>query len=366
MKWSARLGTIAGIDIYVHATFALILIWVGLIYWAETGTIGGVITGLALILALFGCVVMHEYGHALTARRYGIGTKHITLLPIGGVAMLEGMPREPMQEVRVALAGPAVNVVIAVVLGVVVALGPGVDTDTALTGGFWAFVQSLLAANIFLAVFNMIPAFPMDGGRVLRALLSIRMDRVRATRAAGTVGQALAIVFALYGLMGNPVLVLIALFVWVGATAEAGQAEVDERLARQPVSRAMITDFDTLGPDATLGEAVDLTLAGTQKDFPVIEGDRIRGIVTQTGILKGLRADGEDGRIADVLEEVHTTDIRSTLPDLMEELRGGGARTICVLRDGRLVGLVDMENLSEFVRFQQALAEERADRRRAP
>jgi Zn-dependent protease len=279
MRWSAKIGRFAGIDLFVHATFPLLFIYFGFVYWVQTGTLGGVLFGLALIAVLFLCVVLHEYGHALTARRYGIGTRHITLLPIGGVAMLEKMPKDPRQEIVVALMGPAVNVVIAAALFLILLVTgrPGAVIELGLVQS--NFLQSVLFANIILAVFNMIPAFPMDGGRVLRAVLSLRTDRVRATRMAANVGQTLAIGFGILGLFGNPFLILIAVFIWIGAGAEANAAEVEGRLHHQPVQRAMITDFQVLGPHEPLARAIDLTLAGTQKDFPVLEGDRVVGVV---------------------------------------------------------------------------------------
>jgi Zn-dependent protease len=357
VKWSARIGRFAGIDVFVHATFPLLLIWVGFIYWTQTGTIEGMLLGIALILTLFVCVVLHEYGHALTARRFGIGTRHITLLPIGGVALLERMPADPREEIIVALAGPAVNVVIAAAVWLLLqATGrPGAIFEFGLVQT--NFLQSVLFANILLAIFNMIPAFPMDGGRVLRAVLSMRMDKVRATRTAASVGQTLAIGFGILGLFGNPFLILIAVFIWIGAGAEANAAEVEARLHRQPVRRAMITDFQTLGPGEPLARAIDLTLAGTQKDFPVVDRGAVVGLLPQSQILRGLRDLGTEGRIDAVMQPAATADISQTLSQLLEDLREGETRVICITSRGQLVGLVDLENISEFLRIQAALAE---------
>lgn len=209
------LGRFAGIDVRVHATFALLFAWFGLTAWSRTGTLSGVAVGFATIVLLFLCVLLHEYGHALTARRYGIATRDITLLPIGGVAMLERMPEDPRQEIVVALAGPAVNVAIAAVLAGLAAL------DVRLPGGM---VETLLAANLMLAAFNLLPAFPMDGGRVLRALLAMRFERLAATRAAVRIGQVLALGLGVAGFFGSPLLILIGVFVWFGAQAELAAA----------------------------------------------------------------------------------------------------------------------------------------------
>ncbi len=354
MKWSAKLGRFAGIDVYVHATFLLLLVWVAWSNWTRSGTLQGVLSGLTLILLLFLCVVLHEYGHALTARRFGIGTRSITLLPIGGLALLESMPKDPRQEIVVALAGPAVNLAIAAVLylAILTTGRPGALFDL----GGRDLLLTLLAANLMLAIFNLLPAFPMDGGRVLRAALALRMDRVRATRIAARVGQVLAVGLGILGLMGNPILLLIAVFVWIGAGAEAGAVAVDDGLSGQAAGRAMITDFRTVAPDDSLSHGVDLTLAGTQKDFPVLDGERIAGVLTQAAILRGLRDIGAAGRVDQVMAPARTADIDTPLSDLLQAVQASEIRLVCITRGGRLAGIVDLENISEFLRIRQALA----------
>lgn len=220
MKWSAKLGRFAGIDVYLHASFALLLVWVAWVSWRGTETVWGVAGGIGLVLALFLCVLLHEYGHALTARRYGIGTKHITLLPFGGVALLERLPARPSEEVWIALAGPFVNLAIAAVLWM------GYQTGLFPRGGI---LGALFGANLALAGFNLLPAFPMDGGRILRALLTPRMGLVEATRVASRIGRVFAILLGLYGAYANPVLVLIAGFVWYAGGAEMKAVEARER-----------------------------------------------------------------------------------------------------------------------------------------
>lgn len=223
MSWSWKIGRIAGIDVQVHYSFLLLLGWVTLTHYGVHGDLGEAIHGLVFIVALFALVVLHELGHALAARRYGIRTRDITLLPIGGVARLEGMPKDPMQELLVALAGPAVNVVLAAGLYAVLALGQGLTPAGSVLRVGGSFLDQLLWLNVSLAVFNLLPAFPMDGGRVLRAFLAMRLDRVRATQVAAAMGQAMALVLAVLGFFFNPFLILIALFVWFGAAQEASQ-----------------------------------------------------------------------------------------------------------------------------------------------
>ena len=198
MTWSWKLTRIAGIDVYLHATFVIVVAWIGLVHWNQSHSLAAVVEGVGFILALFACIVLHEYGHALTARRYGIRTRDITLLPIGGIARLERMPEEPLQELWVALAGPAVNGVIALFLfGWLRASGqwPPVGGLGVASGGF---VERVMLANAFLAGFNLLPAFPMDGGRVLRALLATRMEYTRATQHAASIGQGMAICSAFW------------------------------------------------------------------------------------------------------------------------------------------------------------------------
>src|SRR5690606_39190809 len=244
----------------------------------------------------------HEFGHALTARRYGIGTRNITLLPIGGLAQLERMPDEPVEELWVALAGPAVNVVIAVVLGVVgfVTETPGGPGAGELAGG--SLVERLMIVNVMLVLFNLLPAFPMDGGRVLRALLAMRMPYAQATRVAANVGQGMALFFGLVGLFANPFLIFIALFVWIGAGQEAAQTEMRSVLGGVPLEQAMLTDSRTLAPDDTLARAVELLLAGTQQDFPIVDdGGDVHGILTRADLLTALARQEQVAPVAGVM-----------------------------------------------------------------
>lgn len=353
MKWSARLGRFAGIDVFIHVTFLALLAYFAVVFWTESRSLAAVAIGLGLVLMLFLCVLLHEYGHALTARRFGIRTRHITLLPIGGVALLESMPQDPRQEILVALAGPAVNLVLAAAAFLALRVAPA---GAAVPGmGGLGFLEALIAANLTLAIFNLLPAFPMDGGRVLRAALSFRMDRVRATRIAARLGQALAVGLALWGLMGNPVLILIAAFVWIGGGAEAAALEASTRLARRPAGQAMITAFAALAPTDPLARAIDLTLAGSQKHFPVLEGERVVGVLTQGAMLEALRDGGAGGLVAEAMRPAVTADASVPLAALLERLQGGEARLVCVLDGGRLAGLVDLDNIAEYLRIQSAL-----------
>ena len=288
MSWSWRIGRIAGINVYVHFTFLLLLAWVILEHYQAHGDLAEAMSGLVFTLALFGIVVLHELGHALAARRYGIRTRDITLLPIGGVARMERMPEDPRQELVVALAGPAVNVVLAAGIYLVLALGQGPSPVGGVLRVGGGFLDQLFWVNVSLALFNLLPAFPMDGGRVLRALLAMRLDYVRATQVAASVGQAMALLFAFLGLFYNPFLIFIAFFVWLAAAQEASLVQMRSALGGIPVMRAMITDFRTLRPDDPLARAVEYVQAGFQQDFPVVEDGRLVGVLRRNDLTAAL------------------------------------------------------------------------------
>lgn len=356
MKWSWRLGKFLGIDVYMHVTFLLLIGWVILSHWLQGDTLAAVIEGVGFTLALFACVVLHEYGHALTARRYGIKTRDITLLPIGGLARLEKMPDKPVQELWVALAGPAVNVVIAAVLFAALLITSSLDPVSDLEVGSGSVVERLMIVNIILGVFNLVPAFPMDGGRVVRALLAMRMEYTRATHIAASLGQSIAILFGFIGLFSNPFLLFIALFVWIGAAQEASMTQMKSSLAGIPVSRAMLTDFRTLAPENTLSYAVDLILAGSQQDFPVVSSGSVVGVLTRGDLVKALHQRGPDTSVSDVMRrKFELIDSHEMLEMAFARLQSGESQAVPVVRHGQLVGLLTAENVGEFLMIQAAL-----------
>ncbi|MCX7754567.1 MAG: site-2 protease family protein [Anaerolineales bacterium] len=356
MKWQWKLGTFAGIDVFVHATFLLIVAWYGFVYWQQTGTLSGALEGVAFILLLFAAVTLHEYGHALTARKFGVRTRDITLYPIGGVARLERMPDKPIQELWVALAGPAVNVVIAAALFAWLVFTDTLVPLRELTLATGSFVERLMMVNIFLVAFNLIPAFPMDGGRVLRAVLAMNMDYVRATQIAATVGQGLAFLFGFIGLFTNPFLLFIAFFVWMGASQEASMVQMKNALGGIPVSRAMLTDFETLSPRDTLARMVQLVLAGSQRDFPVVEDGRVLGIVTRDDFLKALTQHGEDWPVSQVMHvNLPIVDSYEMVENALLRLQECGIPVLPVTHGGQLVGIITPENITEYLMIRSAL-----------
>jgi Zn-dependent protease len=356
MKWQWKLGRFADIDVYVHATFLLLIGWVGYSHWLENRDWGEVLSGVLFILALFMCVVLHEYGHALTARKYGIKTRDITLYPIGGVARLERMPDKPIEELWVALMGPAVNVVIAAILFVYLTVTNSLVPLSNLSVSSGSFIERLMLVNISLVLFNLIPAFPMDGGRVLRALLAMRMDYVRATQVAANIGQGLAFVFGLIGLLSNPFLLFIAFFVWIGASQEASMVQMKNSIGGIPVTRAMQTQFDTLSPSDHLDRVVSLILAGSQQDFPVAEDGHIVGILTRDDFIKALSRDGQSTPVASVMRrDLPTVDSHDMVEMAVTRLQESGSKTLPVMHAGQLVGLITSENITEFLMIRSAL-----------
>jgi Zn-dependent protease/CBS domain-containing protein len=355
MSWSWRIGRIAGIDVYLHGTFLILIAWVAVAHYIAHYSLAEALAGVGFVLSLFIIVVLHELGHALAARRYGIPTRDITLLPIGGVARLERMPEDPKQELVVALAGPAVNVVLAAILYGILQVGEGMSSmdGVMLVGG--KFLDQLLWVNVSLALFNLLPAFPMDGGRVLRAFLAMKMDYVRATQVAASVGQAMALLFGFVGLFYSPFLIFIALFVWMGAAQESAMVQMRSALGNIPVQKAMITQFYVLSPDDTVRTAVDHVLKGFQEDFPVVEGVRVVGILTRSDLLSALAQKGQDTLVSDVMnrdfETAHPLDM---LGVVLGRLQERGCRTMPVVYAGRLVGLLSGGHLSEMLMTQEA------------
>jgi Zn-dependent protease/CBS domain-containing protein len=363
MKWSWRIGAFRGIGVYVHATFLILIGFVILSHWSEGHSLAATLAGVGFILALFACVVLHEFGHALMAAKYGIKTRDITLLPIGGIARLERMPDDPRQELWVALAGPAVNAVIATVLFAWLEFTATRTPFSLLSVTAGPFLQRLMVVNVFLVVFNMLPAFPMDGGRVLRAILATGMEYTRATHIAATIGQAMALLFGFLGFFGNPFLLFIALLVWIGAAQEASMAQMKSALSGIPVARAMLTDFRTLMPQDALRRAVELLLSGSQHDFPVLDGERVVGVLTRADLLVALAQRDQDSRVEDVMRrEFETVDAAEMLETAFRRFQNRHCETLPILRAGALVGLVSLDNVGEFVAIQAALESAQAGR----
>ncbi|MGH9450616.1 MAG: site-2 protease family protein [Terriglobia bacterium] len=358
MRWSWKIGRLAGINVYMHATFLLLVLFVLFVDFSHGSNIPAAVVGVIFVLIIFACVVLHELGHALTARRYGVQTRDIILLPIGGVARLERMPEKPSEELAVAIAGPLVNVAIALaLLGVLLAIGvrPQWSDFRGVSSGF---LENLMIVNVWLVGFNLLPAFPMDGGRVLRALLATRMDYPRATKVAARVGQGMAVVFAIVGLYSDPFLVFIAIFVWMGADAESSSAVMGRAsMGGIPVGQVMLTDFRTLGPEDTLQYAVDQSLGGWQQDFPVVWGDRVLGFLTNEDLKRALSQHGATGRVRDAMRRgFPMADAHDPLDRALVLLQACRSKSIPVQHDGHLVGILNANRAGQYMMTQSTLS----------
>lgn len=363
MKWSWKIGSFRGIGVYVHATFLLLVGWLAVGQWLENQSWAAVLSSTLFILALFAFVILHEFGHALTAQHYGIQTRDITLYPIGGVARLERMPDVPIQELWVALAGPFVNLVISAILFLWLAATGTVPSfaQFSLTSG--PILVRLMLTNALLAGFNLIPAFPMDGGRVLRALLGLKLEYTRATQIAAGIGQGLALLFGFVGLLYDPILLFIALFVFIGAGQETNMAQMKTALGGIPISRAMLTDFQYLSPQDTLERAMQLILATSQHDFPVIENSQVIGILAREDLIKGLTKYGQNAAVPSVMHpNPPEIDLYEMVEKAMSLLQESKMHMLPVTHDGQLVGLITPDNITEFLMIRSAL---RAPRRTA-
>ena len=348
-RWAFQIGTMLGIPIRIHATFLLILVWFGM---AAAAANRNVPSGIALVLAFFACVLLHELGHAAMARRFGVRTREIVLYPIGGVARLESIPGG-WAELAIALAGPAVNVVLAAACGAtLVAFDAPLQIRETIQGRHTGLVQQLLGANVLLVLFNMIPAFPMDGGRVLRALLAVGLGQQRATRIAAFIGQAIAGFFVIGGLFqGNFLLAFIGVFVFLGASQEVAFQTRRQAIAGHSAREAMITKFETLAPQDNLGRAAELLVATHQHDFPVIDAwNRIAGVLPRARLLEGLAHSGRDTNVLEVMvrepvQVAPATDLEAVLQHLQRD----PSTPLLVVEDGALRGMVTLENLAEFI-----------------
>lgn len=355
--WAWNIATVFGIVVSVHATFVLLVVWVAGAYWFETQNLARVASGIALLLLLFACVLLHELGHALTARRFGFITREITLLPIGGIARLERLPDDPRQSLLITLAGPAVNIAIAMALFILLQLSGQWEplTPTSLLDA--PLLQRLMLVNISLVVFNMLPAFPMDGGRALRAILATRMNDQRATRIAARIGQGMAVLFAFVGWLGNPLLILIALFVWAGAAAEARTADIRAAVRGVPIERVMLTAFTTLNPDEPLATAVELMQHEGRHEFPVTRDGHLVGLLTRPRLLHAIEKGRPQARVADAMDDaVHAVDPGDMLDTALPLFDAGRSSIVPVVRDGRLIGLLTAEAIAEFLAIQAARA----------
>lgn len=357
--WSFKIATLWGIPIRLHITFIVLLVWLGFSRDSNGGD--APLFRVLFMVALFLCVLLHELGHALVARRYGIQTRDILLTPIGGIANLEEMP--PLKiEWKVALAGPVVNLVIALLLygGSRVAYTPLDFSKMRLPISLPDFMRDLLVANIVLAVFNLMPVFPMDGGRVLRSLLSFVTSDVVATRIATLIGQFAALIFGLFAFMnGHWMLVVLAVFVYMAGGQEANASQTRAIVQGHLVREAMITEYHTLSVGSTLREAANALLAGSQQDFPVVNGEEVVGVLSRSALLRGWATEEPNTYIAGIMDREFlsvppTMELQEVLIKIQEKPH---APVMVMEAQGNqlpvLVGMLTQENMLEFLMLTQ-------------
>ena len=359
-SWSLPIGKFFGIKVYIHWTFWILIVWIFLLYFWTSQDLKQGLLGVLFVLSLFACVVLHEFGHALTAKRFGIVTRDITLYPIGGISSFESLPQKPWQELLVGLAGPLVNVAIALILWIYLNLTGQVPDLSAVANAqniFQVpFLWNLFLSNVVLAAFNLIPAFPMDGGRVFRSLLSFFTDRATATRIAAGLGQFLAIVFVFLGFFYNFWLVFIGLFIYIGAGGEASFERTKAALAGLKVKDALMNRFTVLSPGDSLANAVDVLLNSQETEFVVSDTGRPVGILTKSEIIKGLSEKGREAPVSEFMRSqflVVRPDVR--LADFLQEVLQQGQPVALVMDGDQLLGLIDQANVEEKILVQEAL-----------
>jgi Zn-dependent protease/predicted transcriptional regulator len=357
MGGSFKIGRLSGIDVRVHWTFLLLLAFFAFIGYQTSGSLVGALTPTAVIVALFLCVLLHEFGHSLVAQRLGIEIHSITLLPIGGVSNLESLPEKPSDEVKITIAGPLVNVVLApiffgvgLLFGAVPQLPADLFTGIGSVGQFFFYLGYL---NIVLAVFNLLPAFPLDGGRILRGLLATRFGAVRATDIASAVGQVFAAAFFLIGLLsGNILLALVAVFIYFGARGESQMVRERELTSGLSVSDVMGTKprTETVTPYHTFGQVLDSVIHGYQEDFPVVdESGNLVGMITRDEIMTAAHSPESYQSVRDLMKTNVPT--ISSQADLFEDglsiLQQSGLRALPVTENGELVGMLTIEDVGQ-------------------
>lgn len=360
MNWSIKLFRVRGIYVKVHMTFVLILVWAAYRWSSGSGAgFQGALFGVVATLLLFVAVTLHEFGHSFQALKYNIPVKDITLMPMGGLARMEEIPEDPVKELRIALAGPLVNFIL---FGLLVALGAVLSMRAVISipelfrslgeTNWSGMLAYLTMANLALGVFNLIPAFPMDGGRVFRALLAMKLDYSKATTIAVRVGQGLAWLLGLWGfLSGSYTLILIAVVVWMGASGEGRETDARSVLGEIKVRQAMTRSPEILTAKDTLSRAVDLTLSSSQSDFPVVElgGEEVVGLLTEKDLLNGLKSKGESAAVGEVMQRRFATAMpEDPLYEVQRRMATAKTKTVPVINpSGQLLGLLTSEDINE-------------------
>ncbi len=357
MRWSFRIGRIFGIEFRIHVAFLILLFFVFVAgALSKQGSPQKGAMGVLFLCSIFACVLIHEIGHSLIGRRFGKEAKSITLLPIGGVATMEEMPEKPGQEIAMAIMGPFINLAIAGALYLAVGQKTGVGAPHIFPNSAAEFLAGLIGANVVLAIFNMVPAFPMDGGRVFRGLLALKLDYVQATTIAATVGQALAMVFVFFGLFFNLFLALIGIFLYMGAGSEKRQVVLRTALHGVPASQVMVTDFRVLRPDELLSQVMEHIFHGCQPDFPVVGDEGLEGILTRKEILSSIHEKGLDVQVREVMDrDFLRFPPETSLEDVYRRLVSADRTAAAVIGGGELKGIISLDGISRYFMIRDAM-----------
>jgi Zn-dependent protease len=357
-RYSLGLGKIFGIKVSVHWTFSLLILWIVIISVGRGLELTQVLMHIVFVLALFVCVILHELGHSLVAIKYGGEVTSITLLPIGGMANMSRMPEKPREEFMVSAAGPLVNVVIAGLLWIYLAyIDPvdiaEIDFTTITTRNFPVM---LLAANLFIVAFNLIPAFPMDGGRLFRSALATKMSRLRATQIAKDIGQVFAVLFIIAGLFINPFLVVIGFFILLGAKGEHEMIKYQDVLHNYTVKDLLKTDYTKLDADETLDAAAKKLLQVSDKGFVITSNGEYSGLLTKNDLIKGLSEHGKDGKIREAMSEgIEPVSAGKSLFEVYKFMLKNSYDMVPVITDQKFEGILDMETIHEFFLIKKAI-----------
>lgn len=359
MKNALTLGSPFGIRVSVHWTFLLIIAWVVFLNLQQGAGMQQIIYSILFIIAIFICVVIHELSHSLMARRYGIPTRSITLLPIGGLADLQKMPEEPKQEFAVSVAGPLSNIAIALFISLILLITQNINLSTAdfqaITGKNFFII--LMFANLMLAVFNLLPAFPMDGGRIFRSLMAIYLSREKATYVAMNMGKIFAFGLALLGIFVNPFLIFIAIFIFIGAQKEYEQVRNSSVLSGYRVQDILMHEFTSLEEDETLRTAVNILLSGPEQRFVIVDKEnRVKGILTRNNIIQGLSEYGDELKVRQIMnKDITTFEPDTSLEKAFQIMQKQRITMVPVIQNEKLVGIIDMDNINEFIMIRSAI-----------
>ncbi len=359
MKWSYKIGMIYGIPLRMHVTFLMLIIGYAALFGYQYGSMGA-LRGVVLILLLFVCVVIHELAHSRQAQKFNVEVRDVTLLPIGGVSNMEQMPEEPKEELKIALAGPLASIALGgglMIIDIVLGFNVLDFSFEKIATSFSYFPVYFAWINLLLAGFNLLPAFPMDGGRVIRAYLAQRMSYTQATNIAASIGKGFAIVFGIAGILFNPILIIIAFFVYIGANSEEYSVMIRSVLKNLTVRDVMDTTCTVVSGATQISELVERIFHGTCKGIiPVEEESEYVGIITSEELISAIHEHPMETTVGDVVErEVPTVTPEERLDEVYIKMQKGQHNAYGVVVEGELVGVITLEDMRRAYSIKEAV-----------